>query len=281
MPHRIYLLFNPVAGRGQIVNSLADIIEVFTAAGYETVTRSTMGRGAAELLAKNFDSGECDYFVCSGGDGTLDEAVSGLMQRPDDAGTVTLGYIPAGSTNDFAASLGIPTDMVKAAETVVNGKNFRCDVGRFNGSEYFVYVAAFGMFTEISYSTPQDQKNLLGHSAYILQAIRELMQVDRIRTHHIRVQADDGIYEDDYAVGMITNSRSVGGIEGITGRHVDLSDGLFEVTLIRMPRNPVELNAEVQKLLASDLHNEYMDHFKTAKLTVDSTEPIRWTRDGE
>jgi diacylglycerol kinase (ATP) len=281
MAKKLYFLFNPVAGRGQIRTSLADVVEVFTRAGYETTVRSTEGRGAAEKLAREFDADLYDYFVCSGGDGTLDEAVTGIMQRGDAEKPVTVGYIPAGSTNDFGASLGISTDMKSAAETIVHGHTERCDIGKFNAEAYFVYVAAFGLFTEVSYSTPQDQKNLLGHSAYILQAMRELSRFDKIRPYHIRVTTDHEVFENDYAVGMITNSRSVGGFEGITGKHVDLSDGLFEVTLIRMPKNPVELNGIITNLLASDLHNEYMDHVKTSRLIVESEESISWTRDGE
>ena len=276
---RIYLLYNPVAGRGKIRANLSDIIDIFSRAGYETIVRTTEGRGSASVTARDADPGETEFFCCCGGDGTLDEVVSGIMEsgRPR-----TVGYIPAGSTNDFAASLGIPSDMKKAAETILSGKTMSCDIGRFNEENYFVYVAAFGLFTDISYSTPQEQKNLLGHSAYILQALPEILRLGRMQPYAVHVQADDRSLDGDFAVGLITNSLSVGGFEGLTGTHVDLRDGLFEVTLIRMPKNPVETNSLLQSLMQSDLeHNSLIVHFQTSRLLVQSEQALSWTRDGE
>ena len=281
---KIYMVFNPVAGMGRIKNNLADIVEIFTRAGYESTVRASGGRGNALSFAREFNRKEYDLFVCCGGDGTLDEVVSGVMERNDrtDGEHVRVGYIPAGSTNDFAMSLGIPSDMSEAAKVIVNGRDVMCDIGGFNKDRHFVYVAAFGLFTDISYTTPQDQKNMFGHSAYIMRVLPALLKMNQMHPYHIRVTSDDRFFEDDYAVGMVTNSRSVGGFEGITGKHVDLQDGLFEVTMIKMPTNPIETNQILQSLLQSDLgHCSLITHFKTSKLVVESEKELSWTCDGE
>lgn len=273
MKKKLLFVYNPKAGKAQIRMKLADILDIFAAADYELTVVPTRGKGDAEKTVAE-RSKEYALVVCSGGDGTLDEAVTGMMR----SGFKTpIGYIPAGSTNDFGGSLALPKNMVKAAETAVNGRNFPCDIGSFN-DDIFVYIAAFGLFTDVSYETAQDVKNVLGHMAYLLEGVKRL---SAIRSYRFRIGHDGQTLEDDFMFGMITNSVSVGGFKNITGKNVKLDDGVFEVTLIKRPKNPMELNSILLSLLNRDIDSSYMYCFRTAALTLESEEPVAWTRDGE
>ena len=275
-------IFNPHSGKALIRNHLMEIVDILVKDGYELTVYSTQGRGdACRAVRERRKSYE--LIVCSGGDGTLDEIVTGMMQS---GFRTTIGYIPAGSTNDFANSLKIPSTMKKAAEAVVGGTVFSCDVGRFN-EDFFVYIAAFGLFTEVSYGTPQEMKNMLGHLAYILEGVRHLQN---IRSHHLKVTSvsENGetvVIEDDFIYGMVTNSYSVGGFKSIAGNvfkgKIALDDGLFEVTLIKMPKNPMELNSILAALAIQNIDTEYMYSFKSGRLVIESEDDIAWTLDGE
>lgn len=270
---RLLFIFNPKAGKGQIRNNLLDIIDTFVKAGYEVNARPTQYAGEAAEIARE-RSAEYDFVVCSGGDGTLDEVVTGLMQSGERR---PLGYIPAGSTNDFANSLGLPKNMKNAAEVVVGGKTYACDIGSFNDNS-FVYIAAFGLFTEVSYETRQEIKNVLGHMAYILEGVKKLTA---IKSYHMKITTQDTVIEDDFLYGMVTNSVSVGGFKGITGKFVDLSDGVFEVTLIKRPKNLEELNQIIGALTLRDIDVAQMYCFKTSYIKIESPEEVAWTLDGE
>lgn len=270
---RLLFIYNSHAGKGSIRLKLADILDCFAKAGYEQMVYPTQKTGEAVELTKRL-SGGFDLVVCSGGDGTLDEVVTGMMQCDE---RKTIGYIPAGSTNDFASSLHLPKNMLSAAQTIVSGVEFPCDVGKFN-NDSFVYIAAFGMFTDVSYETKQDIKNLLGHMAYVLEGMKRLPMIP---SYHIRVKNGEEEIEDDFMFGMITNSESVGGFKRITGKWVELDDGLFEVTLIRKPKNPIELNAILAALVIKDIDTKYMLCFKTERLILEAEEEIAWTLDGE
>lgn len=273
MAKKLLFVYNPKSGKAKIKNNLSDILEVFTAAGYEITIHPTQYRGdAIEQIAHR--SPDYELVVCGGGDGTLDEVVSGMMKS---GFNTPVGYIPAGSTNDFGGSLGLPQNMVQAAEKIVKGENFACDVGAFNDN-VFVYVAAFGMFTDVSYETDQDIKNMLGHMAYVLEGMKRLSS---IRSFHLKISYEDQVIEDDFVLGMVTNSLSVGGFKGITGQNVELDDGLFEVTMIKLPRNAMELNNIIISLLNRDVDSEFMHYFKTGALTIESEEELAWTLDGE
>lgn len=273
MGRKLLFVYNPKAGKALIKNKLADILDIFARAGYETTVIPTQKNGDAREAVEA--RGDCyELVVCSGGDGTLDEVVTGMMQ----SGVRTpIGYIPAGSTNDFGGSLSLPKKMVRAAETVVRGKNFPCDVGAFN-DDFFVYIAAFGLFTDVSYETGQDMKNILGYMAYLLEGMKRLSSI-----HHftIKVSWEGNEITEDFIFGMITNSISVGGFKNITGKHVKLDDGVFEVTLIKSPRNPVELNNIMLSLLNSNIDTDAMYCFRTSELSLESEEPVAWTLDGE
>ena len=273
---KLLFIYNPHAGKGKITDQLGRITEIFQAYGYLPALYATQGKGdgvwAGAALGEYYD-----HVVCCGGDGTLDEVVSGMMEHPDKP-FVPIGYIPAGTTNDFAASLGIPSDMKAAARVVAYGKPYECDLGLFNKETYFTYVAAFGIFTETSYQTPQDLKNQLGHLAYVLQG---MMDLGKARTYRFHVESDEFSVTDNFVFGMITNSKSVGGFPDITGSEVDMNDGLFEVTLIKMPANILELNDILQYVSHLTDTSDMVYRFKTSHLVLESDEPVNWTRDGE
>lgn len=270
---KLLFVYNPKAGKAKIKSKLADIMDVFAAAGFETTVYPTRKKGdAVEIVANRKPI--YDLVVCSGGDGTLDEVVTGMTQS---SFRTPIGYIPAGSTNDFGGSLHLPKNMVEAAECVVKGKSFPCDVGAFN-SDVFVYIAAFGIFTEVSYETDQEIKNALGHMAYVLEGMKRLPSV---KSQHLKVTYDDKTIEDDFIFGMITNSVSVGGFKNITGKNVQLDDGVFEVTLIKYPKNPVELTQIMNSLMNRNIDTGVTYCFRTSSIRLESDEEIAWTLDGE
>lgn len=275
-------ILNPHSGKGQIRNHLLEIVDILVKDGYEVTVYPTQEQGDASRAMRERKK-SYELIVCSGGDGTLDEIVTGMMQS---GFKTTIGYIPAGSTNDFANSLRIPSTVKKAAETVVNGTVFSCDVGRFN-DDVFVYIAAFGLFTEVSYGTRQEMKNMLGHMAYLLEGVKHLQN---IKSYHLKVTSvsengETTVIEDNFVYGMVTNSYSVGGFKSIAGNvfkgKIALDDGLFEVTLIRTPKNPMELNSILAALAIQNIDTQYMYSFKSGRLVIESEEEIAWTLDGE
>ena len=214
--------------------------------------------------------------VCTGGDGTLNETICGVLELPK---KVTLGYIPAGSTNDFASSLKIPKQMLAAARAAAFGEPYAVDVGLFCQERYFVYVAGFGAFTEVSYLTPQDKKNILGHQAYMLEGVRSLAS---LRSYFMEVEWDDNFLEGEFVFGVVTNTISVGGFKGLVGQDVELNDGYFEVLLIRKPKNPADISNLVAGLLQKEeKENDQVYKFKTRSIRFRSSEPVDWVLDGE
>lgn len=274
---RVLFVVNPKSGKANIKNTLLGITDILTQAGMLVTVYITQAAKDATETVKTIGK-EFDVIVCSGGDGTLDEVVAGVMLLER---RIPIGYIPAGSTNDFAKSLGISADNLEAARTITLGKQFQCDLGLFNQS-YFTYVAAFGAFTEVSYSTPQQTKNMLGHLAYILEGAKSLASIHsyNIRVEYI-VEEETVVIEDDIILGMVTNSISVGGMKRYKEEDVYFDDGFFEVILIRRPKNMFELNAILGSLLLNDFNKDYMYYFKAARLKVESEEEIKWTLDGE
>ena len=270
---KLLFVVNGHSGKGQIKNKLLDIIDIMIKEGYHVQVHTTQEREDATKVVRE-QAKYYDLVVCSGGDGTLDEAVTGMMQSEV---RTPLGYIPAGSTNDFANSLEIPKDMIQAAKTAVLGVPFSCDVGEFNG-DYFIYVAAFGIFTDVSYATSQELKNALGHVAYILEGAKRL---HTIKSYHMRVEYDGNEIEGDFLLGMITNSTSVGGFKNMTGKDVKLDDGMFEVTLIHKPKNIIELNTIIASLTNLKDETDLIDSFRADSEKFYSEEEIPWTLDGE
>lgn len=275
MKKRIFFVFNMHAGKARIKTKLSDILNTFTEKGYEVTAYPTQYAGEAVLRIEALEDGY-ELVVCSGGDGTLDEVVTGMMRRPEEK-RISIGYIPAGSTNDFAKSLGLPQKMEDAAARIMAGKRFPCDIGAFNG-DYFVYIAAFGIFTDVSYQTNQQMKNVLGHMAYILEGMKRLTN---IVSYKMKLRWEDREVEDDFLFGMVTNSRSVGGFKSIIGTEVVLDDGVFEVTFIKRPKNLLELNETLTALLLAEIDERYMYSFRTNRLEVEAEGEVPWTLDGE
>lgn len=273
MSQKLLFIFNPHSGKGQIKNNLVDIVDIMVKAGYDVTIYTTQARADATRKVME-DAANFDRIVCSGGDGTLDEVVTGLIKS--DTNT-PIGYIPAGSTNDFANSLGIPKEMVKAAEVAVGKNPFPCDIGDFN-SDTFVYVAAFGLFTEVSYKTSQQLKNIFGHVAYIMEGAKHLHD---ILSYNMQVEYEEHVFQDEFIYGMVTNSVSVGGFKGMTGTDVKLDDGVFEVTLIKKPHNPIELNEILACLTNMIDDSDLIYSFKTNEVKITAREQIAWTLDGE
>lgn len=271
---RLLFLVNPRSGKEQIRNRLLDILDIFTRAGYETWVHVTQSQGDARRMAALEGAG-MDLIVCSGGDGTLNETISGMMELKEQP---VLGYIPAGSTNDFAASLMIPRRMKRAAGDIVSGRPCAIDLGKFGEDRYFVYIAAFGAFTEVSYLTPQEKKNLLGHQAYMLEGVKSLAS---LKSYRFRVECEELTLEDEFVFGMVTNTLSVGGFKGLVNQSVALDDGMFEVLLIRMPRTPMDLSNIISYLFLKEEPNDYVYRFKTRKIRFVSEEPVDWVLDGE
>lgn len=273
MSRRLLFIVNPRSGKGQIKEHLADILDIMVKADYEVTVHITQAQGDATVKTIE-KAGEFDRIVCSGGDGTLDEVVTGMMQAEK---RIPIGYIPAGSTNDFGNSLGIDKNMLNAARISVSENLFPCDIGQFN-DDSFVYVAAFGLFTEVSYATPQDMKNLLGHAAYIIEGAKQLRDIPSYR---MQVEYDGNVIYDEFIYGMITNTKSVGGFQGIIRGDIGLNDGVFEVTLIKMPRNPIELN-EILAFMTGVIDDSNMVYsFQTSHIKLSAATEVAWTLDGE
>ena len=270
---KMLFIYNPNSGMGLLKPKLSDVLDIFVKGGYEVTVYPTQKYHDAVRKMGEYEE-QYDLVACSGGDGTLDEVVTGMMKRED---KVPIGYIPAGTTNDFASSLHISKNMLEAADTVVNGVPFACDVGEFN-EDYFVYIAAFGLFTDVSYETKQSMKNVLGHLAYILEGTKRIFNIPSYR---IKVTHDGETIEDEFIYGMVTNSRSVGGFKGITGKNVVFDDGKFEVTLFKTPRNPMELNEILGALALRKINPKRMYSFKTNEVHFETEEEIPWTLDGE
>lgn len=271
---RLMFLYNPRAGTGQITGQLSDVLDTFVKAGYEVTVRPTQKYHDAYEQVRSL-SDDFDLLICAGGDGTLAEAVSGMVEREN---RIPIGYIPCGSTNDFALSLRIPMNIQEAADNAVLGEPFQCDLGVF-GEASFLYVAAFGLFTDVSYETKQEMKNVFGHMAYLLEGMKRLANIPSYR---MRVKYDDHVIEDDFAFGMVTNSRSVGGFRNMVNqKKIVFDDGLFEVTLIRYPKNPIELQAVISALVLQQMDERYVYSFQTEKIMFESRELVAWTLDGE
>lgn len=275
MKKKLLFIINPKAGRTAIKNELFEIIMVFSNAGYEVVTYPTTGPEDAERKVCA-DGAEYDLIVCAGGDGTLENTVCGYMKMGEKK--VPIGYIPVGTTNDFARSLKISRKPIEAAREIVSGKETFIDVGMME-DKYFIYIAAFGIFTDISYSTNQSLKKVMGHSAYIVEALKNITSY-----HGFKLEADfDGKHvSGEYIYGMATNSFSVAGFKIRGAKHVVLDDGKFDCLFIKMPQNAVELQQILTALLSNDIDgNEMFFECKASQVRIQSETPISWTLDGE
>lgn len=271
---KLLFIMNPYAGTRKGVKYLAEIIGIFNEGGYEVTAFMTSGPGHCRELVAQRAAG-VDLIVCCGGDGTLNEAIAGLL---DSDCRTPVGYIPAGSTNDFAASLGLSLDLCQAARDIVEGEAVEYDAGSFGGRP-FSYVASFGIFTKSSYATPQGLKNALGHTAYLLQGVTELT---RLSTYHLKFRLPDGItIEDDFIFGAISNSTCMAGILTLDPSQVDMRDGKLEMMLIRKPKSMVELAEGIMALQKHQYNCRLMTFLSTNSVTVTAPADMPWTLDGE
>ena len=270
---KMLLVVNPYAGTRKAYKQLADIVSVFNRGEYDVSVYITECAGdAAAVVGQRAQ--DVDVVTCCGGDGTFNETVTGVLKSGID---VPIGYIPAGSTNDFAASLQLPTDLTEAAKRIVDGKPHPYDVGRF-ADRYFSYVASFGAFTRASYSTPQSVKNVLGYTAYLLEGMQELSQIKNVP---MMLETENEIVEDKFLFGAVCNSTSLGGFVSLDPRQVDMSDGKFELLLVRAPKDL----AEVRDCLHALKHQQYdcgMITFRSTSFVRVWTDPtMPWSLDGE
>ena len=275
---KLLFIMNPKAGVMLAPKYMASIIESFSKAGYLTQVLMTEGKGDARDFAAEYGA-ESDIVVVSGGDGTLNEVINGLLSE----GLKTpIGYIPAGSTNDFANSVGLPKNIHECVDRIINGTAGAVDIGSFNG-RYFSYVASFGAFTSVTYSVPQNIKNIFGHAAYVMSGITELANLKSI---HAKITLEPGtpeeeVHEDDYVLGAICNSKSIGGILNLEKLDVDMNDGLMEVLMIKMPKDLIALGDIAASTLGGTFSSGQIEKYSARNITVELDEGTHWTLDGE
>lgn len=273
MSRKLLFILNPQSGRRESRVRLFDLVDLFSRHHcIVTVCPTRMRQDATHFVQKH--AREFDLVLCCGGDGTLNETVTGLMSLPD---RPPLGYIPAGTTNDMANSLRLPRNLLSAAETVLQGQLRPHDIGTFHDG-YFVYAAAFGAFTEVSYVTPQPAKIALGPIAYLLEGIRRLPD---IRPYRMTVEHDDITIAGDFLFGAVTNTHSIAGIRNPMPGEVHLDDGLFEVLLVRNPTTPRQLRRILSDLSRRRFDNENILFFQTDRVRFDGEKAVPWTIDGE
>lgn len=273
MDKKLLFVFNPHSGKAMIKNRLLDIIQSFVNEGYRVETYPTKGRADATRVI-NERGAEFDRIVVSGGDGTLNESISGLLNLDKKP---CIGYIPTGTTNDFASNLKIPKDMRKAANIAVEGNPFDCDVGKFNDRN-FLYVAAFGAFTDVAYETPQVNKNILGQLAYFFEGIKKLYN---IKSYKLKLKVNGEEISGDYIFGMASNSNYVAGMKAGSKLHAALNDGLFEILLVKNPANIIEFQALISDLMMQNITTERFTVLKTNKASFEFEDDVAWTLDGE
>jgi len=275
---KLLFIMNPRAGVMLAPKYMAEIIERFSNAGFLTQVLMTAGRGDARNFAAEY-GGEADLVVVSGGDGTLNEVLDGLLSK---GLTTPIGYIPAGSTNDFASSVGLPKNIHDCVTAIISGKARPVDIGSFNG-RFFSYVASFGAFTSVTYSVPQNIKNIFGHAAYVMGGINELAKLKSI---HARITLEPGTpeeetHEGDYVLGAVCNSKSIGGILNLEKLDVDMNDGMMEVLMIKMPKDLIELSDIAASTLGGTFKSHQIETYSARNVTVEIDEGVHWTLDGE
>ena len=271
---KMLVVMNPYSGTRQANKYLAGIIDMFCGAGYDVNIVMTQRSGDGEKAALEKAEGK-DIVVAIGGDGTFNEVVAGVLESGSGA---AIGYIPAGTTNDFATSVGLDKSILDAAQSIISGKEMNYDIGKFNG-RYFSYVASFGAFTSTSYEVPQSLKNAIGHAAYILSGIADVVNIKPL---HLKVSTEGKVYEDDYVFGAICNSTSMGGIINLKDDDVDLNDGLFEVMLIKSPKNILDLNSIIFALTTQSYSEcDQITFFSSEKVEIEAPSDMPWTLDGE
>ncbi len=272
---KITLIVNPVAGKMKVKQTLFEIVQKLCYADCSVSVHITKERGDAMKIAESLTRDICDTVVCAGGDGTLNEVICGIIRSGSE---LDIGYIPCGSTNDFAHSMKLPTSPLLACEQIIKGKPTPIDVGLFDGKRSFSYISSFGAFTEASYNTPQNLKNAFGHFAYVVEGIKSL---GNIKPYKVSISANGKTIEGEYVFGAVANSTSIAGVLKLPEGQVDTSDGLFEVILAKNPQNAAEFNELVAAVVTANLKSRMLTSFKTSKIKIHSEVPLTWTLDGE
>ena len=274
MNKKLLLIVNPCSGRAKMRTELLRVVEILSADGYAVTVYPTKARGDATDYVADLNENEYERIVVCGGDGTLNEVITGLMK----AGLrLTLGYIPSGTLNEWSSGLGIARSIPKAAADITTGKKIQLDIGEF-GDRYFSYTASFGAFTDASYSAPQDVKNVLGQAAYFFEGIKSL---GNIKPVHLKFKTAERETEGDFLFGAVSDSMSVGGIVKFDESVVKLNDGRFEVLLIRNPDNILKLQPIIDGILKRDFDREGIEFFTAESVTVTGGNELSWTLDGE
>lgn len=271
---KLLIIANPCSGKAKVKTVLLKIVQIFSDADYMVTVYPTKARGDATVMASRIKEGEYDRIVVCGGDGTLNEVITGFMQS---GLKCTIGYIPLGTLNEWSSSLKIPRDPIEAARSIVDGEYTELDIGKF-GDKHFTYTASFGAFTEASYSTSQSLKNALGQLAYFLSGIKCL---SHIKSVHLKFKCEEQVVEGDFLFGAVSNSMSVGGIVKFKDSLVNLNDGQFEILLIRKPKSLLQLQSIANGILRKDLTRKGIEFFHTKEITVIGGENVAWTLDGE
>ncbi len=275
MSKKLLFVVNPVSGKGAVKNKLLEMIDVFSKENWEINIHLTQGQNDAyEIIKKSGQS--FDLVVISGGDGTLNEGMRGIMSVPHET-RPRVGYIPMGTTNDFASNLHIPKNSTTAAKNIVKGSDYSYDIGKFN-DKYFTYVAAFGAFTDVAYNTPQQNKNILGQTAYFLEGIKKL---HTLKSYRMKVFNDDVELEDEFIFGMVSNTNYLGGFKAEKAFKAKLNDGAFEVILIRRPKTLLEVQDLITHLVMQDFNTDIFRVFNASHVSFVSDFSVPWTLDGE
>ena len=272
---KLLLIINPMAGKSMYKEGIGDALAILAKGGYETTIRFTEGTGHAAALAQEFGE-QYDVVACIGGDGTLSEVMEGVVNLEKQP---LIGYFPLGTANDVATTLKLPkSNIPAAAERIVSGTPMDFDLGAFGNDGNFTYVAAFGAFTDVSYATPQQEKQALGHFAYVLEG---MMRLPKIASVHAKVEFDGGVIEDDFILGGLVNSTSVAGLIHLDPSKIRLNDGLFELTLLRLPKSIGDLRTILRDLMNQDYTGPFFKIVPTSYAKFTFNKPVAWTRDGE
>lgn len=274
MDKKMLLVVNPCSGKAKMRTELLSVVQTFCDADYDVTIYTTKERADATKKVMTLKNGQFDLIVVCGGDGTLNEVITGLMNAKIKC---VLGYIPSGTLNEWSSSINISRSIKQAAKDIINAKVITLDIGKF-GDKYFTYTASFGAFTEASYSAPQDIKNVLGQAAYLIEGIKSLTNIKPI---HLKFESAEKTVEGDFLFGAISNSLSVGGVVKLDKAQVELNDGIFEVVLIRKPDNLIQLQSVIDGILRHDLNREGIEFFHSNKITVSMGKDVPWTLDGE
>jgi len=276
MRKKAVIIINPVAGKARAKNNLFNIVQTLNQHDYETIVHVTSCKGDATVASEHY-AGLCDLIVCCGGDGTLNEVISGILRsekRPP------LCYYPCGTTNDFASTVGLPKfTSQKQITTIADRNTTLLDVGKFNKDMHFSYIASFGIFTKASYSTDQTMKNYLGHLAYLLEGTKELPDI--FKSYRIRLEYAGGVIEDSFIFGAVANATSIGGVLKLPPEKVTLDDGLFEILLIKAPQNALETQSLISMLSQSKFDGKQIILLQSPFAKIYAASPIAWCTDGE